>query len=114
MTPREEGSKEARSGDRGLGDGHAGHLKHSPLVRFAVESSIALVTLFALTPIPSPLSLTLVWASSISNPLVLSADVTGAFGADADNQARDRLVLAFLLNAFSFGVSCLRFSYHSA
>ena len=72
------------------------------------------MTLFALTPIPPPLSLTLVWTSSISNLLVLSAEVTGAFGADADNQARERLVLAFMLIAFSFGVSCFRFSYHNA
>ena len=64
------------------------------------------MTLFALTPIPPPLSLTLVWASSISNLLVLSAEVTGAFGADADDQARERLVLAFVLIAFSFGVPC--------
>ena len=54
------------------------------------------------------------WASPISNLLVLSAEVTGAFGADADNQARERLVLAFVFIAFSFGVSCLRFSYHVA
>ncbi len=72
------------------------------------------MTLFAITPILPPLSLTLVWASSISNLLVLSAEVTGAFGADADNQARERLVLEFVLIAFSFGVSCFRFSYHSA
>ena len=39
-------------------------------------------------PDSPPLSLALVWASSISNLLVLSAEVTGAFGADADNQAR--------------------------
>ncbi len=51
------------------------------------------------------------WVGSISNLLVLSVDVTGAFGADADNQARERLVLAFVLIAFSFGVSCLRVSY---
>ena len=38
--------------------------------------------------------------------LVLSAEVTGAFGADADNRARERLVLAFVLIAFSFGVPC--------
>ena len=43
----------------------------------------------------------------MSNLLVLSAEVTGAFGADADNQARERLVLAFVLIAFPFGVSCL-------
>jgi hypothetical protein len=72
------------------------------------------VTLLALTPIPPPLSLTLVWTSSISNLSVLSVDVTGAFGADADNQARERLVLAFVLIAFSFGVPCRRFSYHIA
>ena len=72
------------------------------------------MTLFTLTPIPPPLSLTLVWTSSISNLLVLSAEVTGAFGADADNQARERSVLVFVLIAFSFGVSCFRFSYHSA
>ncbi len=53
----------------------------------------------------SPFMEILVWASSISNHLVLSAEVTGAFGADADNQARGRLVLAFLLISFSFGVS---------
>ena len=78
--------------------------------------SLAFSTLFALTPIHPPLSLTLVWASSISNLLVPSAEVTGAFGADADNQARvsERLVLAFVLVAFPFGVSCLRFSYHVA
>ena len=64
------------------------------------------MTLLALTPIPPPLSLTLVWTSSISNLLVLSVDVTGAFGADAYNQARERLVLAFVLIAFSFGVPC--------
>jgi len=58
--------------------------------------------------------LALVWASSISIHLVLSAEVTGAFGADADNQARERLVLAFVLIAFAFGVSYSRFSYHSA
>ena len=58
------------------------------------------MTLLALTPIPPPLSLTLVWTSSISNLLALSAEVTGAFGADADNQARERLVLAFAFNAF--------------
>ena len=46
--------------------------------------------------------------------LVLSAEVTGAFGADADNQARECLVLAFVLIAFAFSVSCFRFSYHSA
>ncbi len=68
------------------------------------------MTLFALTPIPPPLSLTLVWTCSISNLLILSAEVTGAFGADADNQARERLVLEFMSIAFSFGVSCLRFS----
>ncbi len=61
-----------------------------------------------------PLSLALVWASSISNLLVLSVEVTGAFCADADNQARERLVLALVVIAFSFGVSCLRFSYHIA
>ena len=72
------------------------------------------MTPLALTPIPPPLSLTLVWTSSISNLLVLSAEATGAFGADADNQARERLVLAFVLIAFAFGVSCFRFSYHSA
>ena len=72
------------------------------------------MTLLALTPIPPPLSLALVWTSLISNLLVLSAEVTGAFGADADHQARERLVLAFMLIAFSFGVSCFRFSYHSA
>ncbi len=44
----------------------------------------------------------LVWASLISNLLVLSAEVTGAFGADADNQARGRLVLALALIAFGF------------
>ena len=58
------------------------------------------MTLFALTPIPPPLSLTLVWTSSISNLSVLSVDVIGAFGADADNQARERLVFAFVLIAF--------------
>ena len=71
------------------------------------------MTLLALTPIPPPLSLTLVWTSSISNLLALSTEVTGAFGADADNQACGRLVLAFVLIAFSIGVSCFRFSYHS-
>ncbi len=45
---------------------------------------------------------------------VLSVEVTGAFGADADYQARERLVLEFVLIAFSFGVSCLRFSYNIA
>jgi len=30
-------SKNARTGDRGLGDGHLGDLKHHSLVRFAVE-----------------------------------------------------------------------------
>ncbi len=40
--------------------------------------------------------------------------MTGAFGANADNQARERLVLEIVLIAFSFGVSCLRFSYHIA
>ena len=64
------------------------------------------MTLLALTPIPLSLSLTLVWTSSISNHLVLSAEVTGAFGAGADNQARERTVLAFVLIAFAFGVSC--------
>ena len=39
--------------------------------------------------------------------------MTGAFGADADNQARVRLVLVFVLSAFAFGVSCFRFAYHS-
>jgi len=72
------------------------------------------VTLLALTPIPPPLSLTLAWTSSISNLSVLSVDVTGAFGADADNQALERSVLAFVLIAFSFGVPCLCFSYHTA
>ena len=64
------------------------------------------MTLLALTPIPPPLSLTLVWTSSISNLSVLSVDVTGAFGADADNKALERSVLAFVLIAFSFGVPC--------
>ncbi len=72
------------------------------------------MTLLALTPIPSPLSLTVVWATLISNLLVLSAEVTGAFGADADNQAHERFVLAFVIIALAFGVSCFRFSYHSA
>ena len=65
-------------------------------------SSIAFVALLALTPIPPPLSLTLVWTSSISNLLVLSAEVTGAIGADADIQARECLALAFVLIAFGF------------
>ncbi len=72
------------------------------------------MTLLALNPIPPPLSVTFVWASSISNLLVLSAEVTGAFGADADNQARERLVLELMLIAFAFGVFSFRFSYHSA
>ncbi len=72
------------------------------------------MTLLALILVPPPLSLALVWTSSISNHLALSAEVTGAFGADADNQARERLVLVFVLIAFAFGVSCFRFSYHSA
>ena len=58
------------------------------------------MTLFALTPILLPLSLTLVRMSSISNLLALSAEVTVAFGAGADNQARERLVFAFVLIAF--------------
>ena len=71
------------------------------------------MTLLALTSIPPPLSLTLVWASSISIFFVLNVEVTGAFGADSDNQARERLVLAFVLISY-YGVSCFRFSYHSA
>jgi hypothetical protein len=42
----------------------------------------------------------------LANLSVLSVHVTGAFGADADNQARERSVLAFVLIAFSFGVPC--------
>ena len=57
---------------------------------------------FALTPIHPPLSLTLVWMSLILDPLALSAEVAGAFGADADNRARERLVLAFVF-IVSFG-----------
>ena len=63
------------------------------------QSSIAFATLLALTPIPPPFSWTLLWTSSISKNLVLSAEVTGASGADADNQARERLVLASVLIA---------------
>ena len=58
------------------------------------------MTLLALTLIPPPLLLTLVRMSSISNLLALSAEVTVAFGAGADNQARERLVFAFVLIAF--------------
>ncbi len=71
------------------------------------------MALFALTPIPPPLSLTLVRTSTISILLVPSAEVTLAFGADADNQARERLVLACVLIAFAVGLSCFRFLYHS-
>jgi hypothetical protein len=38
--------------------------------------------------------------SSISILLALSAEVTVAFGAGADNQARERLVFEFVLIAF--------------
>jgi hypothetical protein len=51
-----------------------------------------------------------VWASSISNLSVLSVDVTGAFGADADNQALERSVLAFVLIAFL--LACLADASH--
>ncbi len=64
------------------------------------------MTPLALTPIPPPRSLTLLWMRSISNLLDRSAEVTVAFGADANYQARERLVLAFVLIAFSFGVPC--------
>ena len=50
----------------------------------------------------------------ISNLSVLSVDVTGAFGADADNQALERLVLELVLIACAFGVSRFHFLYHSA
>ncbi len=72
------------------------------------------MTLLALPPITPPRSLALVWASSISNHLVLSAEVPGALGADADNHARERLGLAFAFIDFSFGASYSRFSYYSA
>ena len=42
--------------------------------------------------------------------LVLSAEVTGAFGEDADNQARERLVLAFVLMPLL--LSCLVSASH--
>ena len=41
--------------------------------------------------------------------MVLSAEVTGAFGADADNQARERLMLAFVL---PFLLACLVYASH--
>ena len=51
---------------------------------------------------------------SISNHLALSAEVTVAFGADANYQARERLVLAFVSFAFwFFGVLYSRFLYYS-
>ncbi len=72
------------------------------------------MTLLTATSIPLLLASALVWLSSISNLLALSAEVTEDFGEYANNQARERLVLAFVLIAFAFGVSDFRFSYHSA
>ena len=52
--------------------------------------------------------------SSISNLLDRSAEVTVAFGADANYQARERLVLAFVSFAFwFFDVFYSRFLYYS-
>jgi hypothetical protein len=52
--------------------------------------------------------------SSILNLLDRSAEVTVAFGADANYQARERLVLAFVSFAFwFFDVFYSRFLYYS-
>ncbi len=60
------------------------------------------MTLFALTLIPPPLLSTLVWMSSTSNRLALSVEVTLASGADVDNRARERLVVASVSVAYGF------------
>ena len=44
----------------------------------------------------------LVEKNSISNLSVLSVDVTGAFGADADNQALERSVVGICANCLFF------------
>ena len=104
--------------------GHAYGLCRAPVLsRTGLAGSLGWVRLIldrfrdAACPHPdssSPLSLALVWASFNFEYFGCQRRSDRGFWPDADNQARERLVLEFVLIAFAFGVSCLRFSYNCA